>query len=159
LGTPLTKDMAPYWEAVLAPENLDALKQLDIAYVSATSSSIGPIQFTLREREMLRRLVDAGVTLWIDNPTFGLRLDTSLNALFVPLDFGTVTGNGLVGVNMSHPLLAGAFRLTAAEIAGLGDGGANRAVAVGTLSPAQPQILQPVVVNGTSNLNAPYIAA
>jgi hypothetical protein len=158
-GAPLTKNMAPYWEAVLAPENLSRLKELDIAYIAAGTA----VAFTLQDRELLRRMADAGVCLWFDNPG-GFRIGTTAddpNKLFLPLDFpvgGTGASAGLF--NTGHPLLSGYYRLSVGEIARLGDGNGYGNRVVNFLpqdSPALDPILQPIVPNGP--ITTPYLAA
>src|SRR5207244_12976234 len=81
VGIPLTQDLAPYWEVTLRPENMDRLAQMDVCYVSAAGGAL----ITYQDRELLRRLVDAGVLLWIDNRstlTF-----SNVDGMFFPLDF------------------------------------------------------------------------
>ena len=83
---PLTKDVAPYWEVPLKPELMDRLATMDVCYVAAT----GSIQMTYQDRELLRRLVDAGVMLWIDDGG-GLRFPKLGDGFFFPIDFGAAT--------------------------------------------------------------------
>jgi PQQ-like domain len=157
-GTPLTKDMAPYWEAVLAPENLSRLKELDIAYISAAT----PVAFTLQDSELLRRMADAGVCLWFDNAG-GFRIGTNAddpNKLFLPLDFPVGGAGTSATLNTGHPLLSGYYRLSSGEIARLGDGNGygNRVVNfLPTDSTALEPVLQPILPNG--NITTPYLAA
>src|SRR5262245_44023660 len=122
LGAPLTQDMAPYWEVTLSPENLARLKEMDIVYLSLA----GPVTFTVAEREMLRRLADAGVLVWIDNAG-SLRINNNLNRpgdLFIPLDFAGLGAGARSVVDAGHPLVNSVFRLTNAEVGQLGDASA-----------------------------------
>jgi hypothetical protein len=156
VGAPLTKDMAPYWEVTLSPENLTRLKEMDIVYISADGQTVS---FTINEREMLRRLADAGVLVWIDNAG-DLRINNNPDApgdLFIPLDFSTAGGGELVAVDPGHPLLNGPFRLTSAEIAALNWANPNKARHAVNMFPERSgpeRVLQPVVGAG-----APSIAA
>lgn len=155
IGSPLTPDMAPYWEVVLSPENLQSLKEMDICYLSAT----GGVSFTVAEREMLRRLTDSGVLLWIDNAG-EFRINNNPNApgdLFVPLDFTPLGGGRLVANDIGHPLLNSIFRLTRGEIERLNWTTPDQLAAGINLWPANsgPEpVLFPVVQGNTPSIAA-----
>jgi hypothetical protein len=157
IGSPLTPDMAPYWEVVLAPENIQALMAMDIVYISAAGPGTNAmVSFTLAEREMLRRLADSGTLVWIDNAG-DLRINNTRTApgdFFVPLDFTPLGGGPLAAVEIGHPLLNSVFRLTSAEIRQLGAAGATGGINVWPSGIGPEPVLIPVVQG-----NSPSIAA
>jgi hypothetical protein len=114
VGIPLTKDLAPYWEVPLRTELIDQLVDMDVCYVAAS----GIERITYQEREMLRRLADSGVLLWIDNAG-GWRFPNAADALFFPMAFTPSPGSVVAPVS-SHPLLNGLFRLTSQDAQSLG---------------------------------------
>jgi len=63
LGDPVTKDCGAYWEVLLAEENFDALLTYDLLFVTNHSLTA----FTAAERDLLRRLVDAGAAVFVDD--------------------------------------------------------------------------------------------
>src|SRR5262249_7674013 len=88
VGAPLTKDLAAYWEVPLRTEEIEQLVTMDVCYVSAVGDGM---QITHQERELLRRLADAGVLLWFDDP--GGWSFSGVDGLFLPLNF-TSGGGG-----------------------------------------------------------------
>ncbi len=138
-GMPLRPDMAAYWEVVLSPGNFDALAQMDVIYLPVArqrQGQIAPVMFTEEQRQLLQRLVDSGVTIWVDwslnaptisnvmggGQTIGNPMTQTKNGFYTNLDFSSFTGNAmepldpLSGRRVGHPLLDGLF------ILGAGDG-------------------------------------
>jgi hypothetical protein len=165
-GIPLTKDLAPYWEVTLRPENLDQLVTMDICYLSAN----GLLRVTHQEREMLRRIVDAGVLLWLDDAG-GLQFPADGDDLFFPVNFTSAGGTQVPSVP-SHPLLNGRFRLTASEMTAIGILASQRGVVVtppakestGLADPTKPglgrtALLTPLILAGPGIGGAASVAA
>jgi len=63
LGDPVTKDTGAYWEVLLSEENFNALLTYDLLFVTNHSLTA----FTPAERNLLRRLVDAGAAVYVDD--------------------------------------------------------------------------------------------
>ncbi len=63
LGDPLPKWSGAYWEVLLAEENFNALLGYDLLLITNHSLTA----FSAADRELLRRLVDAGATVMIDD--------------------------------------------------------------------------------------------
>src|SRR6185295_16284069 len=101
-------------------ELMDRLAQMDVCYVSAA----GGVRMTYQDRELLRRLVDAGVMLWIDDAG-GLSFPNDADALFFPVNF-SAGGGAPQPLMPAHALLDSVYRLQPAEVAQLG--GAVRVV-------------------------------
>lgn len=124
VGVPLTKDLAPYWEVPLRPENMDRLAKMDICYIGAA----GNVRITYQDRELLRRLADAGVLLWFDDAG-GLDFPNPGDGPFFPLRFTPASGAPSAALP-AHTLLDGIYRLLPQELARLGLPGAQRGVVV-----------------------------
>src|SRR5947199_352931 len=89
---------------------------MDVCYLSAS----GALRITYQDRELLRRLVDAGVMLWIDDGG-GLSFPSEGDGLFFPINFGPAGGAPQV-LQPAHALLDGVYRLQPAESARLSGG-------------------------------------
>ena len=63
LAQKITKDMAAYWEVYLSKASIQDLLQFDLLFIT----NHRPTGFTPIEREKLRKLVDAGGAVWIEN--------------------------------------------------------------------------------------------
>lgn len=182
-GTPLRQDMAPYWELPLKPENYDRLAQMDVIYIPIGRAALGqPVAtfFMEEQRQLMARLADAGVTLWVDWAVPARTIDGALggnentanptgrtkNGFFTNLDFAL--RNGVAGpVAVGHPLLDSQFVFQAgdsAEIGSLYPGATqpsqNRAVEVRALD-LQPTAAFTAVVplNGVPPQVGAYVAA
>jgi hypothetical protein len=114
VGIPLTKDLAAYWEVPLRRELIDRLVNMDVCYVAAT----GDVRVTYQDQELLRRLADAGVLLWFDNPG-GLTFGNPGDRLFFPLNFRGIAGSQSA-LLPAHSLINGVFRLSGADTQRLG---------------------------------------
>ena len=117
LNGPLTKNMGAYWEFNLDKGSDDDLKQFDIALLAFNSN----IAFNQAERERLRRFVDGGGTLWIENENGSA---VSPNA---PLFFNyTSTSSGPANLpsQQHHPLFSFPNAFSAGEVYSLMNGGA-----------------------------------
>lgn len=131
-GTPLREDVGAYWEVVLSEANMPRLLQMDVIYLPIAPLIPAASPFTLfteGQRQMLARLADAGVTIWVDwarqGPTLasamgGPNLATSVrNPFFTNLDFAGYGGTA-TSPSVGHPLLAGQHVLRPGESVRLG---------------------------------------
>jgi hypothetical protein len=150
VGQPVTKNMACYWEVLLSEVSVEDLLQFDLVFITNHRFTT----FTPQDLEKLRRFVDAGGRLWIDDCS-GFRIAD--NNFITPLQFANDGPNGTaVVVDPYHPLLSYPFQLTYDEISHLGD----KNVGNYYISVYDPGTLQPVVLNYASGrMDKPYIAA
>jgi hypothetical protein len=130
LNTPLKQDMAPYWEVPLNQANFNRLVQMDVIYLPIARN--GVTNFTEEQRRILARLVDSGVTLWVDWARPAATVDWTLggqgrtrNGFFTNLDFATLGGTA-GKPTIGHPLLNGEYSFSPdlAILIGSGYGGA-----------------------------------
>lgn len=88
LGDPLPKWSGAYWEVLLCEENFQALLQYDLLLI--TNHSI--TAFTTAERDLLRRLVDAGAIILVDD-CGGMRVTHASDEGQIPTsDFNSILG-------------------------------------------------------------------
>src|SRR5687767_11280251 len=64
VGANVTKNMGAYWEVNLDSASNEELRQYDLLYLHSHKQQIS---FSADQREKLRRFVDAGGTLWVEN--------------------------------------------------------------------------------------------
>ncbi len=150
VGQPVKKNMACYWEVLLSEVSVEDLLQFDLVFITNHRFTT----FTPQDLEKLRRFVDAGGHLWIDDCS-GFRI---ADANFItPLQFTNEGPRGVAIVaDPYHPLLSYPFQLTYQEISQLGDKNINNYF----ISVYDPAVLQPVVLNyHSSRPDRPYIAA
>ena len=72
IGQKVTKNMAPYWEVSLRNTSIPDLLQFDMLFITNHRNT----RFAPAEREKLRKLVDAGGIVWIED-CGGLRVDAA----------------------------------------------------------------------------------
>jgi len=94
------------------------LSRLNVLYFPAS----GNISLTDEERENLRRFVDNGGVLWVDNAnqTSPLTFDAAGPFFISQLSFATGASGADVAVSRHHPLLCSPYWLTDVEIMNLG---------------------------------------
>lgn len=105
-----------YWRIRVASAR--NLSRVNVLYLPGS----GTLNLTDDERENLRRFVDAGGVLWVDNanPNSPLKFNASGPFFISKLNFKT-GGSGVdVPVSRHHPLLATPYWLTDSEIMSLG---------------------------------------
>ncbi len=182
----LASDMAPYWEVVLSEANYQKLAQMDVIYLPvARRDSSGnnplPTLFTEEQRQILTKLADGGVTIWVDwgyeaqtqsswlGGTNGSTPTTrTRNGFFTNLD--TVQYGGAAGApTVGHPLLTALFSIQPTEAVEIGStysgaaGPSDRRALLTRIPGEQPTCnFTSVVPVGTSpgaNTMAAYVAA
>jgi len=106
-----------YWKVVLSDET--DLSDFQAIYFPAS----GTVHLEPRQREILRKFVDGGGVLWIDNSGIAGPLD--FQGTFFIQNFVFVSGGPSVSVEMGayHPLLSFPFWLNSIDVATLGRGG------------------------------------
>lgn len=115
----LNKNMGPYWEVYLHESTSDQLSDYDVLYMPMPLQNGGVDQLTVDDREKLRRAVDAGVTLWIDNGIGGVTSPGSGQIDFVNVSFGG-SGRGRQFGDTMNALMSTPNALSTREIAQLG---------------------------------------
>jgi hypothetical protein len=120
VGAPVSKNMGAYWELNLDTASDDDLKQYDILYLHShrQKAVFGP-----ELKEKLRKYIEAGGTLWVENcglftfePTNPFLYDVSMEA-----NYGLGGDAIAVIANPSHPLLSYPYLLGARDVQNLGD--------------------------------------
>lgn len=113
-STGLGKDNPAYWTIQLAASS--SLSRFNVLYFPAS----GEFELSDQDREKLRRYVDNGGVLWIDNanPTTS-PLDFNDTFFIRNFKFQSQTGNE-VPANRHHPLISMPYWLTEMEVASLG---------------------------------------
>ena len=172
VGQQVTKDMACYWEVKLSSASVADLAQFDLLFVTNHRT----VFLTPEDREKLRKVVDAGAVLWMEDCS-RMRLHPRAPFFLEDVQFTSGGGQGKPVVYMpGHPLLNQPYALSSRDISRLGDAnyGGGRAIAshrpgalLATDPPLlerpNPQVLHNVVGNSavTSSTGEylPYIAA
>ena len=120
VGAPVTKNMGAYWELNVDSASDDDLKQYDVLFLhSHRNKAIFPPEL----KEKLRKFVEAGGTLWVENcgnmtfdPQNPFLYDVSMQA-----DYNGSADATAVIANASHPLLSYPYALTSLDVQNLGD--------------------------------------
>ncbi|MCW3095267.1 MAG: hypothetical protein JWL77_885, partial [Chthonomonadaceae bacterium] len=176
VGQPLTKNMGAYWEVNLDNVSTTDLQQFDILLMAYHTLQT---QFSTAEREKLRRYVDGGGTIWLeDQGGFDLRTPVvggyGGGEFIVDLAFlNSIPAAGFLPVATTphHPLLNFPYALAATDLAQLGASGiqynltghhAHQGVNAGYTAPAgiaNPRVLVPIITVPTGVGSLPYVSA
>ena len=162
LGQAVNKDMGCYWEVFLAQATPDDIAQFDVLLLPGKGvpdplTGLGGLQFTLEEREKLRKFVDNGGVLWIEN-LWDAQFRTGDHVFFIEnLQFGG-TVDGPISVPQSaraHSLLNRPFVLTLPHVNRLGllrldlsPDDQVRTVTSGTVGPPDGRYFTSILVAG-----------
>ncbi len=137
------KNVALYWVVNLDAVSMEDLRQFDAVVIATQGSNIG---FTPEQREKLRKFVDAGGLLWIDNQT-AYTIDAR-TPLFLDLQFNDEgLTNGLL-VYPTHPLMNMPYPISRGELNRMGAGirGSLSATGADLNAPPAPRVLAPIAV-------------
>lgn len=118
VGSKITKNMGPYWEVNLDTISTDDIKNYDLLYIHSHRQNTA---FTPDQREKLRKFMEAGGTVWLENSG---QMTMSANAPFIyDIQFGNgyTTDSGAVIATANHPLLSSPYQLTPQELQNIGD--------------------------------------
>lgn len=162
-ATGLSRSDPVYWQVDLSAD--PDLSRMHVLYLPAH----GTVRLTPQQREALRKFVDGGGVLWIDNEGTGGQLDFSDTFFVLNFKFQGVSGSQFA-ISRHHPLLSVPYWLNDWDIANLGfNPGSSVCVpgydpgAVGGWGSVSQQpicfdVLYPVVGN-TNGLGRPCVAA
>ncbi len=164
LGAPLTKNLGAYWEVNLDLINASDLQQFDVILMAYHTASTG---FTPTEREALRKYVDGGGTIWLeDEGGFDIKsggnhtvnqfiIDTAFNGAVVAPSTPPTLGS------LHHPIVNFPYPITAQTVAALGAAGqGTHHVALDPISgPVNPRVVVPVIWSGLGTTNTPLVLA
>ena len=116
-GSEIFKNNAAYWLVNLRQTTLENLSKFDVLYLNAASTTVF---FQMADRDKLRRFVDGGGCLWVDNGG-GMRFSSSdAYAFFLPgVNFKSGSAGSPQVLAKLHPLVTNPFYLGADEIAAL----------------------------------------
>ena len=138
IGAPLTKNIGAYWEVDLDGIAADDLRQFDIVLIAVHNNSVA---FNADQREKIRKYVDGGGTIWLENE--GGADINKIAPFLLDVGFSGAYGAGQPQVTTTHhPLVNFPFGLTSQEIQYLGAG------EVGTHRPHYNNW-----IGGTTNVN------
>jgi hypothetical protein len=174
-GQPLTKNFGAYWEVNLDNVSTTDLQQFDVVLMAYHN---GQTQFTSDEREKLRRYVDSGGTIWLeDEGGFDLKSGGNYGGgqFIVDLGFSTVIPTTALPIpaSLHHPLINFPYPLSQNEVRSLGAAGVQydngtyihhahqglNNTFTGVNGLANPRVLVPVIWAGTASGQLPYISA
>lgn len=149
-GADAFKNARIYWEVDLEKMTVENLSKFDILYMSANVA----VGFPMADRDKLRRFVDGGGCLWVDNGG-NMTFPTGSGDEFFISDVNFLPGSG--GTPMLtqtlHPLVTTPFRLNQMELASLSSTASvinpGYAPAFGS-NPPSPNALAPILVNSVS---------
>jgi hypothetical protein len=112
----ITKDMGCYWE-IKAGAPFEALAEFDVLFLGSNQT----MNFSRENREKLRKFVDAGGVLWIDNCDMATFNTSNMRFFIADLQFSAAGGGApALAPNPAHPLVARPFALTWEEATSLG---------------------------------------
>jgi len=107
---------ASYWDVDISTASFDDIAKFNVLLLRVNS----PITFSRTSKEVLRKFVDSGGTLWIDNEGGSLDSTFFIDGLAVA-NGGSANGLAVPAPNMSaHALLNYPFNLSADDISKLG---------------------------------------
>lgn len=117
-GATSFKNAASYWLVSLESTTYENLAKFDVLYMSANVA----VKFPMADRDKLRRYVDGGGCLWVDNggsmtlPSGG----TAVDEFFLPgVNFESGGGGNPMLLQTLHPLVTTPFRLSMFELSSL----------------------------------------
>lgn len=118
IGAKVTKNMGAYWEVSLDNVTAQELQQFDLLFIT---SHISGIAFSADQREKLRKFIDGGGTLFVENCG---RMSFDNNApFFFDVNFHSGTNGNSQGImgNQNHPLLSDPYIIAPQDMATIGD--------------------------------------
>ena len=173
-GQPLTKNFGAYWEVNLDNISNTDLQQFDVVLMAYHYNQT---QFSTDEREKLRRFVDGGGTVWLeDEGGFDLQYKGNYGAgqFIVDLGFANAipAASFPIPATQHHPLINFPYALSQVDIRDLGAAGVQYDVKqlhhthqglnntfTGVNGLASPRVLVPVIWAGTASGQLPYVSA
>jgi hypothetical protein len=122
IGARVTKNMGAYWEVNLDNLSAEDLQQFDLLYIHSHKANA---RFTAEQLAKLRRFIDGGGTLWVEN-SGRMSFDPRAPFLFdVQFSNGPNPNAGAVIAATNHPLLNYPYVLSPQELQSFGDKGVN----------------------------------
>src|SRR5262249_55777592 len=108
VGAKVTKNMGAYWEVNIDTMSAEDLQGYDLLYMTSHKANIA---FGSELLAKLRRFVDGGGTLWIENCGTMTFSATSPFMLDIGMSSAGGGGYGAVAASPNHPLLSYPFVL------------------------------------------------
>lgn len=142
-----------YWLVRLDTVSVEDLSRFDVLVLATT----GTVAFTPEQREKLRKFVDAGGLLWIDNAN--LYSIAPAAPLFIDLQFNPEGATEALLALPTHPIVNMPYALSLSEFnrLGLGIRGALSAVGADLNAPPAPAVLAPIALRRDNR--RPLVAA
>lgn len=124
------KAAASYWEVSINVPFEDIAK-FDVLYLGAPVGA--NLVFSREQKEKLRKFVDGGGVLWVENKGAGFNGTIDFDTFFInDIDFAAIGARPSRGRTPAHPLLARPFTLTWQDINNLGNSGQSGSTVTGT---------------------------
>ena len=118
VGSRVTKNRGAYWEMNLDQMTQDNLKQYDLLFLHSHRNKA---VFSAAQREKLRKFVEAGGTLWVEN-CGQFSIDNNAPFLYdINIHSGSNGAAGAVIALPNHPLVSYPYLMTPQEVQSLGD--------------------------------------
>lgn len=123
------KAAASYWEVSINVPFEDIAK-FDVLYLAAPVGK--NLVFTREQKEKLRKFVDGGGVLWVENKGAGFNGTIDFGNFFITkIDFGNLGTRPSKPLTPAHPLLARPFTLTWQDVNNLGNSGISGSTITG----------------------------
>ncbi len=164
LGAPLTKNIGAYWEVNLDTVSQSSLQQFDIVLLAYHTSSTG---FSPAERDTLRKYVDAGGTVWLEDEG-GFDIQTGGNHTQNQFIVDTAFNGPVVSAanlptlaTFHHPLVNFPFPISNlnAQTIGAGSIGTHHIALDPIAGAVNPRVMVPVIWSGQGGNNHPLVYA
>ena len=164
LGAPLTKNIGAYWEVNLDTVSQTALQQFDIVLMAYHTAATG---FSPNERDMLRKYVDAGGTVWLEDEG-GFDIQSGGNHFQNQFVVDTAFNGPVVAAanlpslaTFHHPLVNFPFPISSTTVQALGAGsiGVHHIAVDPIAGPVDSRVVVPVIWSGAGVNNRPLVYA
>lgn len=152
VGARVTKNMGAYWEVNLDEVSSEDLSQFHLLFIHSHKPNTN---FSYAQLEKLRRFVDAGGTLWVENCGGFTFAATSPFLFDVQFANGRNASAGAVVATPNHPLLTHPFILSPAEVQALGDKFVNNYYVYANRSNVADPLAPPDAAPGQNSANPP----
>ncbi|MEN6371498.1 MAG: DUF4159 domain-containing protein [Armatimonadota bacterium] len=140
-GNAAYKNYAGYWEVSLGNTTYENLAKFDVLYMSADEA----VRFPMDDRDKLRRYVDGGGCLWVDNGG-NMKFPSGADEFFLPgINFVSGGGGTPMLLQSLHPLVTTPYRLNPLELASLSS--TSKAINPGYESSWGPSIPSPTTLS------------
>lgn len=152
----INKNMGVYWEVFLKASTTADLSKYDVLYMPYPLDDGVTNALTVEDREKLRRAVDGGTILWIDNVTGGVIPPVTGAKLFTTPGFNRISGGARQYGDPTESLMNTPYRISAAEARQIGSRSLRTRIAGATVDNRADveSSWKPVLLTGPSTVTA-----